>query len=65
MGKQLTKPSFGVPSAEVTGMIDTSDKVQALRAAGYRYETRLSELEWQFEAKASELAGISLRGRGD
>jgi hypothetical protein len=36
-------------------MIDASDKVQALRAAGYRYETRLSELERQFEAKAGEL----------
>jgi hypothetical protein len=60
MGKQLTKQVFGVPSAEIIGMIDTSDKVQALRAAGYRYETRLSELERQFEAKASELRGAYL-----
>ena len=60
MGKQLTKQVFGVPSPEVIGMIDASGKVQALRAAGYRYETRLSELERQFEAKASELRGAYL-----
>jgi hypothetical protein len=60
MGKQLTKQVFGVPSAEVIGMIDTSDKVQALRAAGYRYEARFGELELQFEAKASELRGAFL-----
>jgi hypothetical protein len=59
--KSLTKsPAFGVPSAEVISMIGTSDKVQALRAAGYRYETQLSELERQFEAKASELCGAYL-----
>jgi hypothetical protein len=60
MARSLTKPAFGVPSAEVISMIGTSDKVQALRAAGYRYETRLSELERQFEAKASELRGAYL-----
>jgi hypothetical protein len=60
MGKQLTRQVFGVPSAEVIGMIDASDKVQALQAAGYRYEARLSELERQFEAKASELRGAYL-----
>jgi hypothetical protein len=65
MGKQLTKQVFGVPSAEVIGMIDTSDKVQALRATGYRYEARLGELERQFEAKASELRGLSGRDSGD
>jgi hypothetical protein len=59
--KSLTKsPTFGFPNAEVIGMIDTSDKVQALREAGYRYEARLSELERQFEAKASELRGAYL-----
>jgi hypothetical protein len=35
MARSLTKPDFGVPSAEVIGMIDTGDKVQAFRAAGY------------------------------
>jgi hypothetical protein len=60
MAKQLIKQVFGVPSAEVVGMIEDSDKVQALRAAGYRYETRLSELERQFEVQALELRGAYL-----
>jgi hypothetical protein len=39
--KQLAKsPAFGVPSAEAVERMDNSDRVQALRAAGYRYETR-------------------------
>jgi hypothetical protein len=55
MAKSLTKPTFGVPSAEVIGRIGTSDQVTALHAAHYRYGAQLSDLERQFEAKASEL----------
>jgi hypothetical protein len=60
MGKQVIKQVFGVPSTEALERMDNSDRVQALRAAGYRYETRLSELERQFEAQASELRGAYL-----
>jgi hypothetical protein len=53
--KSLTKPTFGVPSAEVIGRIGTSDQVAALHAAHYRYEAQLAELERQCEVRASEL----------
>ena len=46
---------FGVPSIELSGRIDNSDKVSALGAAGYRYSARMRELEQHFEAKASEV----------
>jgi hypothetical protein len=64
MAKQLIKQVSGAPSAEVIGMIDTSDKVQALRAAGYRYETRLSELEGSSRPRLRNCrAYISARSR--
>ena len=43
---------FGVLSLELT---ETSDKVTRLSEAGYAYETKLRELEHQFEVKASEV----------
>jgi hypothetical protein len=55
MAKQLIKQVFGQPSAEVIGRIGSSDQVTALHAAHYRYGAHLSDLERQFEAKASEL----------
>jgi hypothetical protein len=45
---------FGVPSLETAGRIDDSDKVSAFEAAHYRCRARMSELEAQFEVKASE-----------
>jgi hypothetical protein len=59
--KSLAKQgSFGVPSAEVIGMIEDSDKIEALQAAGYRFSASMRELETQFEAKASEIRGAYL-----
>lgn len=66
MTRTLTKPVFGIPSAEVTDRIGASDKVAMARAANFRFESKMRELELQFEAKASalrdaflnELAGI-------
>ena len=52
----LTKSTiFGVPSMETAGRIDDSDKVSAFEAARFRCQTRLRELEQQFEVKASEI----------
>lgn len=36
-------------------LIESSDKVARLSEAGYAYETKLRELEHQFESKAAEL----------
>ena len=55
MNRQITKPSFGVPSLETTSRIDDSDKMNALEAARYRCAARMRELESQFEVKASEI----------
>jgi hypothetical protein len=55
MNRQITKPSFGVPSLETVSRIDDSDKVNGLEAARYRCAARMRELEIQFEAKASEI----------
>jgi hypothetical protein len=60
MAKQLIKQVFGVPSAELTGMIQDSDKIEALQAAGYRFSASMRELETQFEAMASEIRGAYL-----
>ena len=46
---------FGVPSLETAGRIDDSDKVSAFGAAHFRCQTRLRELESQFEEKAGEI----------
>lgn len=55
MVKALTKPAFGVPSTELIGRIESSDAVSMARAAGYRFEAKLSELGRQYDAKAAEL----------
>jgi hypothetical protein len=55
MNKQITKQIFGVPSLETAGRIDDVDKVSAFEAAHYRCRARMSELEQQFEVKASEI----------
>jgi hypothetical protein len=55
MNKQITRPSFGVPSLATTSRIDHVDKMSALDAAQYRCRARMHELESQFEAKASEI----------
>jgi hypothetical protein len=54
MATSLTA-GFGVPSHGVLELIETSDKVARLSEAGYGYETRVRELEHQFESKAAEL----------
>ncbi len=54
MTRQLSKV-FGVPSLETASRIDDSDAVNAVYAAHFRYNSRMRELEGQFEAKASEL----------
>ena len=54
MAKSLTA-AFGVPSYGVLELIETSDKAAQLSEAGYSYETRVRELEHQFESKAAEL----------
>ena len=43
-------------------LIESSDKVARLSEAGHAYETKLRELEHQFESKAAELreAGIAV-----
>ena len=55
MNKQISKQIFGVPSLQTAGRIDDSDKVSGLEAAHYRCRARMSELESQFEVKASEI----------
>jgi hypothetical protein len=55
MTRSIIKPVFGVPSAEVTDRIGASDKVAMARAANFRFECRMRELEAQFETKAAEL----------
>lgn len=55
MNKQIAKQIFGIPSLQAAGRIDDVDKVSAFEAAHYRCRTRMSELESQFEAKASEI----------
>jgi hypothetical protein len=55
MNKNLTKQTFGMPSVETASRIDASDRVSALHAAGYRYDSRAREIELQFEAKIAEL----------
>jgi hypothetical protein len=49
---QSTRQSFGVPSQ---GVLIEYDKVARLSEARYAYETRLWELEQQFEVKAAKV----------
>ena len=60
MAKSLTKPVFGVPSLETAGRIDDNDAANAACAAHFRFQTRMRELEGQYEAKASELRAAFL-----
>jgi hypothetical protein len=60
MTRQLSKQIFGVPSLETASRIDDSDATNAACAASYRFNTRMRELEAQFEAKASELRAAFL-----
>ena len=50
---QNTRKTFGVPSQGV--LIESSDKIVRLSEARYAYETRLGELEQQFEVKAAKV----------
>jgi hypothetical protein len=52
---QVTKPIFGVPSLETAARIYTNDQTCRAQAAHFRCQTRMQELEAQFEAKASEI----------
>jgi hypothetical protein len=60
MSKQLTKQIFGVPSLETASRIDDSDAANAACAAHFRFNSRMRELEAQFETKASELRAAFL-----
>jgi hypothetical protein len=60
MNKAIQKQIFGVPSLETATRIDNSDATCAAQAANYRFQTRMRELEHQFEAKASEVRGAFL-----
>jgi hypothetical protein len=55
MATPLTRQTFGMPSQTVLELIESSDKIAWLSEAGYSYETKLRELERQFESKAAEL----------
>ena len=48
-----TRQRFGVPSKGV--LIESSDKIARLSEARHAYETRLWELEQQFEVKAAKM----------
>jgi hypothetical protein len=50
---QSTRQTFGVPSQGV--LIESLDKVVRLSEARHAYETRLRELEQQFEVKAAKV----------
>jgi hypothetical protein len=50
---QSTRKTFGVPSQGV--LIESSNKVVRLSEARYACETRLRELEQQFEVKAAKV----------
>jgi hypothetical protein len=63
MVKALTKQTFGAPSAELVDRIESSDMAHAARAAGYRYEAKLGELDRQYEAKAGAIREAYLAER--
>jgi hypothetical protein len=60
MTRQLSKQIFGMPSIETASRIDDSDATNAACAASYRFNSRMRELEAQFETKASELRAAFL-----
>jgi hypothetical protein len=49
------KSTFGVPTLETASRIADADVCSQEFAAHYRYQTRMRELERQFEEKASEI----------
>lgn len=55
MARQLTKASFGAPSAEATVTIETEEKVTALREANFRYKTKRRDIEDKFGAALAAL----------
>jgi hypothetical protein len=55
--EQTMAKTFGVPSQALPDYIESSDKAAWLSEAKYSYETKLRELEHQFESKAAELRG--------
>jgi hypothetical protein len=55
MARQLSKQTFGIPSADVLANIEASDKCAQLQAASYGFQAKLADLERQFEEKASDL----------
>ena len=57
MAKLLIKQTFGVPSQSVSEL-----KLARLSEAGYAFETKLRELEHQFDAAASSLREAYLPG---
>jgi hypothetical protein len=52
---QIAKQIFGVPSLETASRIDTNDQVTRAQAAHYRCQSRMRQLECEFEQKASEI----------
>jgi hypothetical protein len=60
MNKHMTKQIFGALSTETASRIDDSDATNAACAASYRFNSRMRELETQFEVKASELRAAFL-----
>jgi len=54
MLKSVAKQTY-VPSTEIVGRISASDKVSAVKSAMFSYETKVRELETEFEMKASDL----------
>ncbi|MGC2222829.1 MAG: hypothetical protein WA624_10875 [Methylocella sp.] len=50
---QSKRQTFGAPSQGM--LFESSDKVGPLSEARYTYETRLGELEQQFEVKAAKV----------
>jgi hypothetical protein len=55
MAKSVTRRPLYVSSQSALGLIESSDKIAWLSEARYCYETRLRDLEHQFESKAAEL----------
>jgi hypothetical protein len=65
MAKQLSRPVFGIPTLKTATRIDDSDATNAACAAHFRFQTRMRELEVQFEGKASELRAAFLAELAD
>jgi hypothetical protein len=55
MAKSLTRQPFDMPSQAVLELVEASDKIAWLSEARYSYETKLRELEHQFESRAADL----------